>query len=52
RAYRAELRARELGIDRYPAVVFDSQFVVYGLTDLPAALAHYRRWQQSAGAGP
>ena len=52
RAYRAELRARELGIDRYPAVIFDGQFVVYGLTDLPTALTHYRRWQQSAGAGP
>ena len=44
-AYRAELRARELGIDRYPAVVFDGQRVVYGIADLAVALAHFRQWQ-------
>ncbi|MCY3802997.1 MAG: TIGR03757 family integrating conjugative element protein [Gammaproteobacteria bacterium] len=36
-------RAVHYGIDRYPAMVFDGQLVVYGLTDLEAALAHYRR---------
>lgn len=36
-------RAVHYGIDRYPAMVFDGQSVVYGLTDLEAALAHYRR---------
>jgi len=39
-------RAVHYGIDRYPAMVFDGQLVVYGLTDLEAALAHYRRWQR------
>ena len=36
-------RAVHYGIDRYPAMVFDGQLVVYGLTDLEAALALYRR---------
>ena len=39
-------RAVHYGIDRYPAMVFDGQLVVYGLTDLEAALAHYRRWRR------
>ncbi|MXY14202.1 MAG: TIGR03757 family integrating conjugative element protein [Proteobacteria bacterium] len=39
-------RAVHYGIDRYPAMVFDGQLVVYGLTDLGAALAHYRRWHR------
>lgn len=41
----ALLRAMELGLDRYPAVVFDESFVAYGLTDLGTATMHYRRWQ-------
>jgi integrating conjugative element protein (TIGR03757 family) len=40
-------RAVELGIDRYPAIVIDGQWVLYGLTDLPAAVRLYRRWQAS-----
>ena len=35
----------QYGIDRIPAIVFDSQAVVYGVTDLSAALAHYQAWQ-------
>lgn len=46
RAYQAQLRARELGIDRYPAVVFDDIAVIYGLTDLVEAMARYRQWRQ------
>lgn len=37
--------AMELGIDRYPAVVFNRQLVVYGVTDLSRAISHYRTWQ-------
>ena len=33
------------GIDRFPAIVFDGQAVVYGVTDLQAALDHYRKWR-------
>ena len=38
-------KAMQYGIDRYPAIVFDGQAVVYGVTDLQAALAHYQAWQ-------
>jgi integrating conjugative element protein (TIGR03757 family) len=37
--------AMQYGIDRYPAIVFDGQAVVYGITDLQAALAHYHAWR-------
>lgn len=40
------VRAMHYGIDRYPAIVFDGQAVVYGLTDLDLARQFYRRWQQ------
>ncbi len=39
-------RAAHYGIDRYPAMVFNGRAVVYGLTDLEAALAHYRHWHR------
>ena len=39
------LNAAEYGIDRYPAVVFDGDAVVYGVTDLGEALRHYRMWK-------
>ena len=38
-------KAMQYGVDRYPAIVFDSRVVVYGLTDLRAALDHYQSWQ-------
>ena len=38
-------RAMQYGIDRYPAIVFDGQTVVYGVTDLKAALSHYQTWR-------
>ncbi|MCG5526388.1 TIGR03757 family integrating conjugative element protein [Ectothiorhodospira haloalkaliphila] len=45
-AFGGLVRADQLGIDRLPAVVFDDgQAVVYGVTDLPTALSHYRRWR-------
>ena len=51
RAYRVQLRARELGLDRYPAVIFDGNVIIYGLTDLLDAMNRYRRWRQSQDAG-
>ena len=33
------MQARRYGLDRYPAVVFDGERVVYGITDLDAAWA-------------
>ena len=44
------VQAMQYGIDRYPAIVFDGQAVVYGLTDIYAATQLYQRWQaESAG---
>lgn len=42
------LKAAEYGVDRYPAIVFDGQTVVYGVTDIGEALRHYRMWQGKA----
>lgn len=39
-------KAMQYGMDRYPAIVFDSQAVVYGVTDVETALAHYQKWRQ------
>ncbi len=43
-------KAMQYGVDRYPAIVFDGEVVVYGLTDLSSALDHYRTWR--AGVRP
>ena len=39
------VRAMQYGIDRFPAIVFDGQAVVYGVTDLQVALAHHESWR-------
>ncbi|MFP4161529.1 MAG: TIGR03757 family integrating conjugative element protein [Ectothiorhodospira sp.] len=45
-AFGGLVRADQLGIDRLPAIVFeDGQAVVYGVTVLPTAVSHYRRWR-------
>ena len=41
-------KAVQHGIDRYPAIVFDGQGVIYGLTDLNAAIQHYSVWRAGA----
>ena len=38
-------KAMQYGLDRYPAVVFNGEVVVYGVTDLTVALEQYRAWQ-------
>jgi integrating conjugative element protein (TIGR03757 family) len=43
-------KAMQYGIDRLPAMVIDSQAVVYGITGLPEALGHYMAWR--AGSRP
>jgi integrating conjugative element protein (TIGR03757 family) len=40
--------ANQYGIDRAPAIVFDSHVVVYGVNDLHTALAQYQRWREGA----
>ena len=39
------VQAMQYGIDRYPAIVFDGNAVVYGITDVRAATQRYRQWQ-------
>ena len=39
-------KAMQYGVDRYPAIVFEGQAVVYGVTDMQTALAHYRAWRR------
>jgi integrating conjugative element protein (TIGR03757 family) len=38
-------RAMQYGVDRFPAIVFDGQAVVYGVIDLQVALVHYESWR-------
>ncbi len=42
---RSLAKAMQYGVEKYPAIVFDGELVVYGLSDLSAALTHYRLWQ-------
>jgi len=42
-------RARELGIDRHPAIVIEDRVVLYGLRDPETALDHYRTWRAETG---
>ncbi|MEW8232454.1 TIGR03757 family integrating conjugative element protein [Candidatus Thiodiazotropha sp. LNASS1] len=39
-------KATQYGVDRYPAIVFDGQAVVYGVTDVLTALAYYQAWRR------
>ena len=39
------IKARQYGLDRYPAMVFDYEAVVYGVTDVGSALRHYQQWR-------
>ena len=41
-------KAMQYGIDRYPAIVFDGEAVVYGMTDLTEAIHRYRQWREAA----
>lgn len=48
-AYQAVGAAMAYRLDRYPAIIFDEQVVVYGLTDLSQALEKYRQWRLDSG---
>ncbi|MEW8332049.1 MAG: TIGR03757 family integrating conjugative element protein [Candidatus Thiodiazotropha sp.] len=39
-------KAMQYGVDRCPAIVFDGQAVVYGVTDVQSALGYYRVWRR------
>ena len=38
-------KAMQYGIERFPAIVFDGQAVVYGEADVQKAHSHYRAWR-------
>ncbi|MEA1890523.1 MAG: DUF1525 domain-containing protein, partial [Pseudomonadota bacterium] len=38
-------KAMQYGIDRYPAIIFDGQVVIYGVTDLETAFEQYQSWR-------
>ena len=40
-------RAMQYGIDRYPAIVFDGQAVVYGVHDIEVASQHWYKWKKA-----
>jgi integrating conjugative element protein (TIGR03757 family) len=48
RAARGLSRDVQYGLDRYPAIVFDGQAVVYGVADVAEALHRYRQWREDA----
>ena len=44
KAFKAQQLAAQYGLDRYPAIVFEhGRSVIYGVTDLNAALKRYHR---------
>jgi integrating conjugative element protein (TIGR03757 family) len=45
-AYGGVTRAWSLGLEKYPAVVFDDQYVVYGTTDVTLAEQRLKAWQE------
>ncbi len=46
-AARGLARAMRYGIDRYPAIIFDGQAVVYGVPDIDVARQLWRAWQKA-----
>jgi integrating conjugative element protein (TIGR03757 family) len=39
-------KAMQYGVDRYPAIVFDGEVVIYGITDIREALHRYKQWRE------
>ena len=48
RAAMGLVKALQYGVDRTPAIVFDAQVAIYGVTDLHAALHHYQQWREGS----
>ncbi len=48
RAYRGLLKAKQYGVLRLPAIVFDGTAIVYGVADLEEALSMYRSWRHTS----
>ena len=39
-------KAMQYGVDRYPAIVFDGEVAIYGVTDIGEALHRYQEWRE------
>jgi len=39
-------KAMQYGINRYPAIVFDGEVAIYGVTDIGDALQRYQEWRE------
>lgn len=39
-------KAMQYGIDHYPAIVFDGEVAIYGVTDIGEALHRYQEWRE------
>lgn len=39
-------KAMQYGIDRYPAIVFDGELVIYGIADIGEAQHRYQKWRE------
>ncbi|UXK11929.1 TIGR03757 family integrating conjugative element protein [Erwinia pyrifoliae] len=46
--YAGVTRAWSLGLEKYPAVVFDDKWVVYGTTDVVMATRQLNAWKEKA----
>ena len=46
-AYQGLALAVKYGLNRYPAIIFNEQAVILGVTDLVAATSRYRQWLKS-----
>ena len=45
-AIKGLVQALQYGINRYPAIVFEGQAVVYGVTDIETGLRLYDHWME------
>ncbi|EKN4037885.1 TIGR03757 family integrating conjugative element protein [Yersinia enterocolitica] len=46
-AYQGVIKAWSLGLTKYPAVVFDDKWVVYGTTDVEVARQKFTHWREA-----
>jgi len=45
-AYQGVMKAWSIGLKKYPAVVFDDKWVVYGTTDVDVATHQLNAWRE------
>lgn len=50
-AYQGIMAAVRYGLEKYPAIIFDGESVIYGVTDLDDALNRYSAWKAGQAGG-